>query len=259
MNADDTSRPSSWITQDTLALLRKDPWFGSVPPELEAAVLALGTPKRLQHGEHLFSRGDPPDGLYAVLEGGLRISGVTEAGKEAILAIVEPPGWFGEIALFDRLPRTHNVMAEGPTRVMHIPLRGLDALLAQSPHFWHQFGVLMALKLRLAFIGMEDLALLPAESRLARRLLMLARSSPAAEGQGPVTLSLSQSQLGMMLSLSRQTTNQVLQSLQDQGVVQVSYGRIEVLDLDKLVVVAGLSPSERHILDHLKQGGRNAP
>lgn len=253
--SEDTPTPNTWITPDIQALLRKDPWFGSVSAELERAVLALGTPRRLQQGEHLFARGDPPDGLYAVLEGGLRISGVTEAGKEAILAIIEPPNWFGEIALFDRLPRTHNAMAEGPTRVMHVPLRGLDALLERSPHFWRHFGVLMALKLRLAFIGMEDLALLPAESRLARRLLMLAHAS-ASDNPGPVTLALSQAQLGMMLSLSRQTTNQVLQSLQDQGAVQVSYGRIEVLDLDKLRAVSGLSPSERHILEHLQHGTR---
>lgn len=248
----DSPIPSSWLTQDIVDLLRKDIWFGSLPPELETRLIQMGSPRRLQHGEHLFSRGDAPDGMYAVLEGALRVSGVTEAGKEAILAIVEPPGWFGEIALFDQLPRTHNVMAEGPTRVMHVPMRGLTALLAEAPHFWHNFGVLMAFKLRLAFIGMEDLALLPAEGRLARRLLMLAHSSPEAAEPGSITLALSQAQLGMMLSLSRQTTNQVLQSLQEQGVVQVSYGRVEVLDIDRLMAVAGLSPSEHHILQHLK-------
>lgn len=250
--------PSSWITREVLALLRKDAWFGSLPEELETALIEIAAPRRLQPGEHLFVRGDAPDGLYAVLEGALRISGVTEAGKEAILAIAEPPSWFGEIAVFDRLPRTHNVMAEGPARLMHLPLRAVDALLSRQPHFWRHFGVLMALKLRLAFIGMEDLALLPADARLARRLLMLACASPAARERGGVTLNLSQAQLGMMLSLSRQTTNQVLQSLQAQGVLQVSYGGIQVLDLDRLTVVAGLSPAELHILHHLRPGEARA-
>jgi hypothetical protein len=56
----------------------------------------------------------------------------------------------------------------------------------------------------------------------------------------------------MMLSLSRQTTNQVLQGLQDQGVLQVAYGRIEVLDMDKLMTVAGLSSTEKRILGQMQ-------
>ena len=56
---------SSWITPDVRALLRKDPWFGSLPAELELALLQLATPRRLRSGEALFLRGSPPDGLYA--------------------------------------------------------------------------------------------------------------------------------------------------------------------------------------------------
>lgn len=246
--------PAPWITPEIQAQLRKDAWFGSLPAELEAELLSLATPRRLQPGQALFLRGDPPDGLYAVLEGALRISGVTEAGKEAILSILEPPTWFGEIALFDRLPRTHNGVAEGHTRLLHVPQAGLASLLERAPQHWRDFGVLMALKVRLAFIGMEDLALLPAEGRLARRLLLLARSSPSAQTPGPVVVPIGQSQLGMMLSLSRQTTNQVLQSLQERGIVHIAYGRIEVLDLDKLADAADLSAAERQMLGRLHPG-----
>lgn len=244
-----------WITPELLALLRADPWFGSVPREFEEALLALAVPRRLQHGEHLFFRGDPPDGLYAMLEGSLRVSGVTEAGKEAILSLVDAPSWFGEIALFDRLPRTHNAVAEGLVRVLHVPQRDLLGLLERAPHFWRELGVLMALRLRLTFISMEDLALLPAEARLARRLVWLVEASALTPSEGPCVVPISQSQLGLMLSLSRQTTNQVLQALQDQGVLRVAYGRIEVLDRDRLMTLAGVSSNERRILGKLQPGG----
>ncbi|MDE2402944.1 MAG: Crp/Fnr family transcriptional regulator [Burkholderiales bacterium] len=240
---------AAWITPDVRALLRSDAWFGSLSSGLEVDLLTRAIPKRLTAGEHLFFRGDPADGLYAVLEGSLRISGVTEAGKEAILSMVEPPMWLGEISLFDRLPRTHNAVAEGPTKLLHVPGVVLDEVLGRCPHYWRDFGVLMALKVRFAFIGMEDLALLPADLRLARRLLMLAQ---AAGDDGPCVLPLSQSQLGMMLSLSRQTTNQVLQNLQDRGVVLVSYGRIEVLDRAQLVAIAGLSSVDKALLGQLQ-------
>jgi len=244
-----------WITPDVLALLRADPWFGSVPKDFEQALLALATPRRLQNGEHLFFRGDPPDGLYAMLEGSLRVSGVTEAGKEAILSLVDAPSWFGEIALFDRLPRTHNAVADGAVKVLHIPQKELLALLERMPHYWRELGVLMALRLRLTFISMEDLALLPAEARLARRLVWLVEASALTPVEGPCVVPISQTQLGLMLSLSRQTTNQVLQTLQDQNVLRVAYGRIEVLDRQRLMAIAGVSTNEKRILSQLQPGG----
>jgi CRP/FNR family cyclic AMP-dependent transcriptional regulator len=244
-----------WITPDVLALLRADPWFGSVSKAFEEDLLSLATPKRLQNGEHLFFRGDAPDGLYAILEGTLRVSGVTEAGKEAILSLVDAPSWFGEIALFDGLPRTHNAVAEGVVRVLHVPHKELLEMMARKPEHWRELGVLMALRIRLTFISMEDLALLPAEARLARRLVWLVEASALTPSEGTCVVPISQTQLGLMLSLSRQTTNQVLQSLQDQNVLRVAYGRIEVLDRQRLMDVAGVSHTEKHILSQLQPGG----
>lgn len=252
------SSTPAWITPEVLALLRADPWFGSVSPDFEQAMLSLATTKRLQHGEHLFFRGDAPCGLYAMLEGTLRVSGVTEAGKEAILSLVDAPSWFGEISLFDRLPRTHNAAAEGGVRVLHVPQAPLLALLEREPQHWRELGVLMALRLRLTFIGMEDLALLPAQARLARRLVWLVEASALTPTEGVCVVPISQTQLGLMLSLSRQTTNQVLQALQDLGVLRVAYGRIEVLDRAKLIAQAGISRNERHILSQLQPGGPKA-
>lgn len=239
-----------WITPEVLALLRADPWFGSVPKDFEQDLLSLATPRRLAHGEHLFFRGDAPDGLYAILEGTLRVSGVTEAGKEAILSLVEAPSWFGEISLFDRLPRTHTALADGAVKLLHIPHKDLLTLLERMPHYWRELGVLMALRLRLTFISMEDLALLPAETRLARRLVWVVESSALSPNEGVCVVPMSQTQLGLMLSLSRQTTNQVLKSLQDQGVLRVAYGRIEVLDRQQLMVIAGVSSNEKRMLSH---------
>jgi CRP-like cAMP-binding protein len=242
----------SWITPEVLQQLRLDPRFSHLPPAYEEALLAVAVPRRLQHGEHLFFRGDPPEGLYAMLEGTLRVSGVTEAGKEAILSLVEAPAWFGEISVFDRLPRTHNAVAEGPVRVLHVPQADLLALLEREPQFWRELGVLMALRMRLAFINIEDMALLPSEVRLARRLVWLVEGVGQVAETGPWVVPISQTQLGMMLSLSRQTTNQVLSALVTQGLVRVAYGRIEVLDRLRLMEAAALSDTERQILAQLQ-------
>lgn len=237
-----------WLNDALAAQLKRDPWFGQVSPDFSQALLDMGTLRAMQPGEHLFFRGDAADGLYAVLSGAIRISGVTDAGKEAVLALVEPTTWFGEIAVFDRLPRTHDAVADGPTRVLHVPQQPLHERLLRHPDGWRELGVLMALKLRLSFINLEDMALLPAEARLVRRLLWLVAGMMRGASEGGCVLPISQSELGSMLSLSRQTTNQILMDLQQRGVLRLAYGRIEVLDRSGLEAAARLTPAELRIL-----------
>jgi len=173
---------------------------------------------------------------------------VTDAGKEAVLALVEPTTWFGEIAVFDRLPRTHDAVADGLTRVLHVPQAALHEHLMRHPDGWRELGVLMALKLRLSFINLEDMALLPAEARLVRRLLWLVAGMMRGASEGTCVLPISQSELGSMLSLSRQTTNQILMDLQQRGALRLAYGRIEVLNRSALEAAARLTPAELRIL-----------
>lgn len=207
-------------------------WFGALPGALQEALLAAAQVQRLDAGQRLFRRGDPPSGLYAVVEGAMRIGAVSQDGKEALLTLVEPPYWFGEIALFDGQPRTHDAFAEGPCTLLLVPQAALLALLERQPQYWRDFALLMSHKLRLAFIALEQMSLLPAAPRLARRLLMIAENY--GEGEPRRVIHLAQEQLALMLAISRQTTNQILKELQAQGIVRLAYGEIEILDLDRL-------------------------
>jgi CRP-like cAMP-binding protein len=219
------------------ARLMRGQWFSHLPVSLQDSLLTAARVRHLSAGQRLFQRGDPPCGLYAVLEGAVRVGAVNEQGKEALLSLVEPPHWFGEICLFDGQPRTHDAFAVGPCTLLHIPQTTLLAMLDQQPEHWRQLALLMSQKLRMTFINLEQLSLLPAPARLAHRLLMI------AEGYGQLdeprrVLQLPQEQLAAMLSLSRQTTNQILKDLQGQGILNLGYGEIEILDAARLRVLA---------------------
>ncbi|WP_405119572.1 Crp/Fnr family transcriptional regulator [Pseudomonas leptonychotis] len=214
------------------ARLRQGHWFNTLPAALQQALLACAQVQQLAAGQVLFRRGDPPCGLYAVVEGGMRIGAVNAAGKEALLTLVEPPYWFGEISLFDGQPRTHDAFAEGTTTLLWVPQVRLLALLEQQPQYWRDFALLMSQKLRLAFIALEEMSLRPAAPRLARRLLLIAENY--GEGEPRRVIHLPQEQLALMLAISRQTTNQILKELESQGILRLTYGEIEILDLPGL-------------------------
>jgi len=97
--------------------------------------------------------------------------------------------------------------------------------------------VLMADKLRLAFVSMEEQTVLPAPQRLARRLLTMALSYGQATDKRPYLARRwpsAQEQLALMIGVSRQTTNQILRDFKARGVLQVQRGCIELLDLQAL-------------------------
>jgi len=218
---------------DLRATLLQGQWFATLPPALQQALLTQGRRLSLEPGQRLFSRGDAPSGVYAVLSGAMRIGSVAADGKEALLVLVEAPHWFGEIALLDGQPRTHDAVAEGASTLLHVPQAGLLNLLDAHPAYWRDVALLMAHKVRLVFTALEEISLLPAAQRLARRLLLIAEDY--GETQGPRRLiHLSQEQLAAMLAMSRQTANGVLKELQARGIVRLTYGEIEILDLQAL-------------------------
>ncbi|MEO7731301.1 MAG: Crp/Fnr family transcriptional regulator [Kofleriaceae bacterium] len=215
--------------RDYRELLRTGRWFAALPDELQNQLLDAAVHRVAGAGERVVGRGDEASGLYAVVDGTMRLSGQSEAGREVLHMVVEPPSWFGEMSVIDGLPRTQDVTADVASELLHVPQRALEAILSAEPRYWQHIAILMAHKLRLAMLALEDVAQVPARVRLARRLAML------IEGYGDHThprrtVELRQDQLAMMLNVSRQTTNQLLKELEALGLVKLNYGEIEIID-----------------------------
>lgn len=219
-------------------LLLTGRWFQGLPPAFQERLLEGAVLREVPVEGRLFSRGDAPNGLYAAVSGSIRIAGLSEGGKEAVLAVVEPPQWFGEIAVFDRLPRTHDAIAGVETKVLHVPSAALDSMFAENPAWWRDLGLMVTTKLRLAFTVMEDMALLPLLPRLARRLVLMAEGYGEWSDRSARVVKVSQETLAAMVSSSRQSTNQALKELEARGLVKVSYGEIELVDLAGLRAAA---------------------
>ncbi|ASW02055.1 Crp/Fnr family transcriptional regulator [Paraburkholderia aromaticivorans] len=231
---------ASFPLNNLAVLLERSAWFRSAPAAMQAQLVEAGRLERLAAGQRLFTRGDSDDGLYCVLDGLVRIGAASPAGKEALLAVIEPVNWFGEIALFDQRPRTHDAYAERDSELFHVPRAALAALLERTPAYWHVFGLLLTQKLRLAFDAIEEAALLPAAQRVARRVLLMA-GGYGEPGALRRVLKVPQEDLAMMLALSRQTINQALKQFETQGALKLGYAEIEITDVQKLAALAQLN------------------
>ena len=213
--------------------LETTPWFRGLSVELRDYLVSHASLVTLERGEVLYRRGEQSSGLYAVLGGALAIGTVGVDGKEALLAVLGPTAWVGEISLFDGLPRPNNATAVSRTLLLHVPEAALKDLLDTTPRYWRDFALLMAQRLRVLFENTEAITLLPAAQRVANRLLMIAGGYGGLNA-AQSRIRLSQDSLASMVSLSRQTTNQLLRSLESQQIVSLKSGEIAILDLDRL-------------------------
>lgn len=224
---------------DVKSTLVGNPWFADLPAEIVEQMVQLCVPRTLQTGQQLHARHDHADGLYCVIEGRIRVSNVNLDGKENVLTWLEPGTWFGEISLLDGLPRTHDAHAEEPSLLMMLPEHGFRTLLDSYPQLYKHFTRLLCQRLRATFALIDESSGLSLTGQLAKRLLLMASGlGQHRDVQSGQQIRVSQETLAHMLNSSRQTINKQLQQLQKEKVIEVKYGRITLLNPDRLVALS---------------------
>lgn len=211
----------------TLAL-EADIWFGDLPADRRALLLGDATLMRLPDGARVYGSGDPPNGLWAVLEGQVRLLAYPASGSEVLVRSLGPGGWCGELSTLDGGPRPHDAVAFGAVRVLNVSPATFARLAEREPALWRDLALLGCLHQReaLNFIGQR--AAQPPEVRLAKALLH------AAIDTGSDAPSLRQAELAVLVGVSRQTLNRYLKRLETNGLVSAGYGRVSILDLERL-------------------------
>ncbi|SFN19327.1 Crp/Fnr family transcriptional regulator [Variovorax sp. OV329] len=215
-----------------------NPWFLSLPQVQADALLAAAQPMRLAAGQVLYRQGDligpATAAFFGVTRGNLKLSILHSDGKEGILAVIEPGNWFGEVALLDTtLRRAHTAIVLDDCELAAVNAGSFDILMREAA-FAHAIARLVAGRLRLAYEALAGQALQSTRERVARRLVMLAHGDLTQAASGRPHITSSQDNLAMMLGVSRPTLNKELQSLAREGALSLRYGRIEILDMERL-------------------------
>ncbi len=238
------SRPGQVMNTPVLTIderhnIESGAWFCKLSTDLRQAILQCAGVRRLPDGAPLASRGTPAEEWCGVAAGAVRISSVSLSGKQVTLTYAEPGIWFGDIALFDGLPRTHDADTHGATTLLVVRKPDFRLLLSRHVELYDALLRLNCRRLRLMFDQVEDLATRPLQARLARQLLLLAKSYGIPEGEEiRIGLALAQEDLAQLLGASRQRVNQELKGFEREGVLRVEPARLVVLSRSKLLAIA---------------------
>ena len=217
---------------DKREILATNPLLSGLPADVVEELMAVSVVKQLADGECVYAQGDDGDGLFGVVQGRIRLSNSSREGKELLVMLVEPGDWIGEVSLLDGLPRSLDAFAMGDCAVLFLPRIRFDALLKAKPELYQYFIPMLCRKLRLALSYVEGVALFPLPARLAQRILeLLAFYGVNDDKPGMlIDVHLPQEDLAKMLGVSRQAISRELKRFESEGIIQLAYGQLRVMD-----------------------------
>lgn len=206
------------------------PWLQHLEPAERERVTGELRVIEVEPGELLCRIGRPVSYWFGVVSGLLKMS--TDGEVPITFTGVPAGGWFGEGTVLKMEPYRYNIQALRPSTVAGIPASTFHGLLDRSIGF-NRF-VMMQLNERLGqFIAAREIdRLTHPDARVARSLAALFHPV-LYPGVGEL-LRITQQELGYLVGLSRQRVNEALRALQAAGVIEVTYGGVKVLDLERL-------------------------
>jgi len=230
------------------ARLRRLPLFTRLSDEELGDLSARIRLRPYKRSEVIFRKDDPGTHLYLVLEGAVKISLPGEFGQEALVAIMRPGEFFGELALFDRTPRSASAVALEDTRAALLAGDDFLAFLERHPAAVRLVLEALARTIRRLSDRVEHLTFLDVPSRVAKYLLDLAHAGavPAEEDAlpvlpgrtvataAPLELVLTQDELASFVGASRVSVNRVLGDLEKRGIVEIRRRHISIKDPERL-------------------------
>lgn len=204
-------------------------------------LIELAVPRTYPKGNLLFCHGEPASAVYVVLSGRVKVSLLSEEGREVILAVIRPAQLLGLDAALDDGRNFGTATTLSRCRLAR--LDGAAFLDWLHEHPAAQRGLLGELSHRLhgAWEKIGEQALLPVKRRLLMTLIELARQDGTLEADepgGPVTfVRPTHQELAELIGSSRVVVSRILKELLEEEAAFAAEGNVIRVHLDDLVLI----------------------
>ena len=196
------------------------------PLEFLARVGAGKTILEFHRNQTVFAQGDAADTVFYIQKGKVKLTVLSEQGKEAVVAILQPGQFFGEGCLNGHPLRIATTTAMEDCTVTAIAKDAMIAMLHQEPKFSELFMSYLLTRNSRIEEDLIDQLFNSSERRLARLLLLLANFGKAGSPQ-PINPNISQETLAEMIGTTRSRVSFFMNKFRKLGFISYN-GNIEV-------------------------------
>ena len=191
-----------------------------------AKVGAGKTILELHKNQNVFAQGDVADTVFYIQKGKVKLTVLSELGKEAVVAILEPGQFFGEGCLNGQLLRISTTTAMEDCTITAITRSAMIAVLHDEPKFSELFMSYLLTRNSRIEEDLIDQLFNSSERRLARLLLLLANFGKEGNPQ-PINPNISQETLAEMIGTTRSRVSFFMNKFRKLGFISYN-GKIEV-------------------------------
>jgi CRP/FNR family cyclic AMP-dependent transcriptional regulator len=210
-------------------------FLGALEESAADALKAQGVHRRYPRGTALFHERQEADRVLVVLTGTVKLSAVSEDGREFVLALRGPGDLLGELGALDGMPRSASAIAVDDVEALAMSVADFRAFLEQHPRAALVILEMLATRLRDADRKRVEFAAQDSMSRVAARIVELSeRFGEERDGAIRIDLPISQEELAGWTGCSRDSVVKALQAMRGLGWIDTERRRITVHDLDAL-------------------------
>jgi CRP/FNR family cyclic AMP-dependent transcriptional regulator len=179
-----------------------------------------------QENQIVYSQGDPADSVFYIHSGKVKVTVISELGKEAVVAIRGPDEFCGEGALTGKPLRLATVSTMSPCEIIRLEKEMVVRLLHQEPEFADYFLHHLLIRTSRVEADLVDQLFNSSEMRLARALLLLANYGNGL-GVEPIPVKVNQETLAELIGTTRSRVNFFMNKFRKLGLIDYN-GRLEV-------------------------------
>jgi CRP-like cAMP-binding protein len=179
--------------------------------------------KEFKRAEIVYAQGDAAKSVMYLKEGGVKLSVVSEGGKEAVVAILGPGDFFGEGCMAGQPVRMGTASTTSPSTVLVIDKKEMFKVLHEQHELSDRFiSFMLARNIRIEE-DLVDQLFNSSEKRLARTLLLLARYGKEDKPHA-VLHDVSQETLAEMVGTTRSRVNFFMNKFRKLGFIKYNGG-----------------------------------
>ena len=202
------------------SFLRRIPLFEGLKQEDLEAIALVTVRRSFSKDQVIILAEEEGDALFIIRTGQVKVSIVSEDGREVILSLLGEGAVFGELSLLDEKPRSANVVATKDAELYMLRRGDFLQLLHKVPKIAISLLSELASRLRKTDRKIEGLALLDVTSRISETLLVLADEQGEETSEGfHIANRPTHQQLANMSGTTRETVSRVLKRLEGQGYI----------------------------------------
>ena len=214
----DTANSRKMTSMDDRAqALRAIPLFGSLDDKDLGEIADLLIDRKYPKDAVVFEDGSMGDYMYVIQGGEVKVTKMSEDGREKILEILAEGEFFGEMALLDREPRSASVKTTRACTLLALSRQDFLGLLRQNPDISLEMIRELARRLRETDEQIRGLLFERVEGRTRRLLRRRATDAIPGRSDRKATPPITHQQLADLVGTSRETITRVVKELKDEG------------------------------------------